>query len=81
MANAPKKKFPPLPKAPRSTDEINAEYGQLIAKAGQSQYQIKVYQQDLDRLNNRLFELNYEAAARNELDAKQAKVTEVKSNE
>lgn len=58
-----------MPKvAPRSMDEITGEYNQLIAKAGQIQYQIHVHESDLKQTNERLRQLNYEAAERNKLN-------------
>jgi hypothetical protein len=45
--------------------EVEQDYGNLIAKAGQLQYQIKIAKDDLDVLNEQLKELNFEAAAIN----------------
>ncbi len=53
---------------PRSLEEINKEFSQLVYQAGQAQYQIHVIEGDLSRINFRLKEVNREAAARNELD-------------
>lgn len=74
MANARTKKFK-LPKQPqpRSMDEINQDFGRLVAQAGQAQYQVSVISDDLKRMNDQIRSLNYEAAARKELDEKNAK--------
>lgn len=66
--------------SPRSMDEINDEYGRLVAQCGQAQYQVFVYSEDIKRMNEALRGLNYEAAARKNLDAARAK-TEEPSNE
>lgn len=68
------------PKAPRSMDAINQDYGRLVSQAGQSQYQITILSEDLKRLNEDLRTLNYEAAARNELD-RQAKEADAPKTE
>lgn len=54
---------------PRAIDEIKKSYDQVAKDAGQLQYQIKVYTAQLEQLNNNMFSLNNEAAARNTLDA------------
>lgn len=68
-----KKKQVKLPKvevpSPRKLEEIQAEYNQLSARAGQNQYQSYVLAEDLKSLNRRLVEVNQEAAERNKLDA------------
>lgn len=53
---------------PREMPEIQTEYSQLCAAAGQTQYKITVDTQELTKLNDRLFKINNEAAARMELD-------------
>jgi hypothetical protein len=57
---------------PRSSEIIQNEYSQLSFRAGQTQYQIGVYQDELKRMNELMRQLNYEAAARNQLDAQAA---------
>lgn len=58
----------------RTKDEVQSEYGQICAKAGHAQYQIDVLKRDLTMLNERLRDLNLEAAAiaRAEEEAKNA---------
>lgn len=46
----------------RSLEEIQQEYQGVCCKAGHSQYQVHVYQLELERLNAKLRELNMEAA-------------------
>ena len=53
---------------PRPLPEVQAEYNQLCASAGQVQYQLSVLQAELTRLNERLGAVNREASARIELD-------------
>lgn len=60
------------PKPPRDMTSIQEEYGRLVSQAGQAQYQIFVYEQDLERINEGLRNLNYEAAQRQQQDAKAA---------
>ena len=54
---------------PRAMEEIQAEYNRLSGQAGQNQYQAYVLSKDLERINQRLVEINQEAAYRNKLDA------------
>ena len=54
---------------PRSLEEIKSSYDKVTKDAGQLQYQIKVYTAQLEQLNNEMFRLHNEAAARNTLDA------------
>lgn len=68
----PKAKQP----VPRAKDAIEQDYGRLISQAGQAQYQVSVYTEELNRMNEALRNLNYEAAARNQLDAQSAKSAE-----
>lgn len=49
----------------RSIEEIHREYSQMCSQAGHVQYQISVLHEDLDRLNEKLKELNLEAVAAN----------------
>lgn len=60
------KKIDLAPKAPepRQMVDIEQDYGKLVAQAGQAQYQVYVYTEDLKRINDALRSLNYEAAAR-----------------
>lgn len=53
---------------PREMSEIQKEFQQLCASAGQTQYQISVFTAELAKLNERLGSVNREAAARNQLD-------------
>lgn len=47
----------------RSMEDIQKEYSQLCAEAGQLQYKMSVHKQDLKELNIQLQKLNTEAAA------------------
>lgn len=49
-------------KKARSVEDIRQEYSNLCTKAGHIQYQLKVWKDDLDLLNDQLKELNLEAA-------------------
>lgn len=60
----------PHKKTPRQLLDIQKEYQELCLKAGQIQYQIKVNSDELEKINDRLYEINYEAAERKDLDAK-----------
>lgn len=62
-----KEQFPTTP-VPRKAEEIKAAYYDLRAKAGEYQYQISVFQDEIARLNAGMRELNYEMDARNKLD-------------
>lgn len=57
-------------KAPRPLREIEQEYGQLVQRAGQIQYQIDTQQRDLKALNDTLRDLNQEAYAVKQAEAK-----------
>lgn len=59
------------PPPPRVLNQIEEDYGRLVAQAGQAQYNIHIYTEDLKRINEGLKNLNYEAAARKNLDSKQ----------
>lgn len=63
--------------SPRALADIQQEYQQLCLKSGQFQYQKYVLERDLEVANKRLFEINSEAAERNQLDA-EAQKAEVK---
>lgn len=54
---------------PRTLAEITTEYNQLVSRAGGLQYQTFVYADELRQVNDRLVEINHEAAARQQLDA------------
>lgn len=56
---------------PRSLEEINVAYSELIGKVGQAQYQAYAYTREVDKLNQQLLNVNLEAKARQELDAKE----------
>lgn len=69
-------------KEPRKMPEIQAEYGNLVQKAGQIQYQVHVLNKDLEMLNSALRDLNMEAAASQEAEkASKPSESEKKSNE
>ncbi len=70
--SARKVNLPKTTNVPRDLPAIEADYIQLRSEAGQVQYQLHVFNKDLVRLNERLENLNYEAAARKELDSKAA---------
>ena len=53
---------------PRDLSTIQADYAKMSSQAGTLQYQILVYQKQLEQLNNDLMRLNSEAAKRAELD-------------
>ncbi len=59
----------PKPQPPRELSDIQKEYQQLSTQAGQNQYQAYVLSKDLERINQRLVEINQEAASRNTLNA------------
>lgn len=62
----------PIPKEtpqPRELKELKAEHETISAQAGAAQYQVHIFGKELARLNQQLESLNYEAAARNKLDA------------
>jgi hypothetical protein len=79
-SKSPKKvNLPPPP--PRAMPEIQAENEKLCSDAGKLQYHIKVYENQLASINNRLYEINNEASQRNAIDAAQAKASEVPSEQ
>lgn len=71
-SSRPSKKVNLPPPTPRDKAAIESDYGRVVAQVGQLQYQLHVYGKELTRLNGELENLNYEAAARNQLDAKAA---------
>lgn len=74
-SKGPKKVNLPPP-TPRELPEIESDYGRLVSQAGQAQYQVFVYTEDLKRINENLRNLNYEAAARNKLNEQKPKEQE-----
>ena len=54
---------------PRELPEIQKEYQEQCISAGQLQYQMKVYSDALEKVNERLLVINNEAAARQKLNA------------
>jgi DNA anti-recombination protein RmuC len=55
-------------KAPRPLDQIQQEYIQLCTKAGDLQYKISRFDNDLESINEQLQMLNFEAAAAREAE-------------
>lgn len=72
MSGKSSRKAKPKAPPPRAKDAIEQDYGRAISQAGQAQYQVSVYQEELKRMNEHLRNLNYEAAARNQLDRQEA---------
>lgn len=67
--NRPRQISLPAPQTtPRNLEAIQADYQQTALQAGQSQYQVFVHSEDLKSLNQKLLNLNREAAERNRLD-------------
>jgi hypothetical protein len=64
----PKKKL----SIPRPLDVVAKECAERWHQAGQVQYQIVIYQKELDKLNAYIERLNNEANARKQLDAEEA---------
>lgn len=54
---------------PREMPEITREYQEQCFTAGQLQYEIQVKSDALNKVNERLLQINNEAAARNQLNA------------
>jgi len=73
----------PTFKAPRKIQEIQAEYAQVLQRAGQCQYQISVFKKDLEMFNTSLRDLNAEAFAAKEAEEreKQQKAEEEKQSQ
>lgn len=67
-------------KKDRTIPEIQAEYSQLCARAGQLQYQIYCLQKDLDLANGTLKDLNFEAAAIQAKQTEAPKAEETKND-
>ena len=77
-----KNKIPKV-NVPRSLDEITSEYQQTAFSAGVAQYIVFAHQQELERLNKKLLELNQEGDARKQLNQQAAseKKEEVKNEQ
>lgn len=63
-----KKAKTPNPQAPRSLDDINKEYRELLVQVASAQYLAFVKNLEVENFNKRLLEVNQEAARRQELD-------------
>lgn len=50
------------PKKERALKDVEAEYHNLVYKAGTLQYQVNVLSADLNLVNDQIKELNFEAA-------------------
>jgi hypothetical protein len=61
---------------PRTIPEIQQEYQSHCLRAGDIQYRITQYQSDLDLVNNRLRDLNIEAAQIKAKETEDAKESE-----
>lgn len=62
-----KTELPTAPE-PRSLEAIKEEYQQVSAAAISSQYQIYVHERALREFNDKMYNLNQEASARQKLD-------------
>ncbi len=62
----------PTFKVPRALPEIQAEYNNACIKAGDLQYKILCFKEELDKVNEMLKEINQEAQARMTSDAQEA---------
>lgn len=60
------------PPEPRKLEDITKELNNECWALGQLEYQIYVLQQEAERKNKKIQELNYEGASRKELDSKAA---------
>jgi len=76
MKNFLKRKKSPKPPEPRTIEDIQKVYTEILSKAAQIQYQVYVYKQELEKCNRDLVFINQEAAARQALDKASAKATE-----
>lgn len=68
MKNFLKRKKQAQAPEPRSMDEINKEYNDLILRAAKAQYLVYVHTIDLDQVNKRQLQVNQEAQVRMDLD-------------
>ncbi len=66
-------------KGPRSLEDINKEYAEIMQKVAQSQYLSYVYEKETEGLNKRALELNREAAERNKLETEKKQKEQLKS--
>lgn len=66
------------PKSPRSLDDINKEYRELLVQVATAQYLAFVKNAEVEQLNKRLIEVNQEAVRRQELDKELANQGEKK---
>jgi hypothetical protein len=70
---------------PRSKDDIMKAYYELRGRAGEAQYQVYVFEQELKNLNAQLVNLNIEMTERQKLDkekdAAEKPVKEAKTQE
>ncbi len=62
----------PAKPEPRKLEDITKELNNECWALGQLEYQIYVLQQEAERKNKKIQELNYEGASRKELDSKAA---------
>lgn len=69
-------KKPKTLSVPREMAEIQKAYQDACLKAGQIQYQIKVYAEELNKTNDALVSLNNEGAARQQLDQQKTRETQ-----
>ncbi len=60
------------PVEPRSVEELQKRYQELLAQAATAQYLVYVHGLDLKRLNEEMVQVNNEASARKNLDAENA---------
>ena len=49
-------------KAPRTAERIQQDFENLSARAGHCQYQIYIFEKDLELLNEQIRDLNFEMA-------------------
>lgn len=66
------KEVPTAVPVPRLMEELTKANAELNARAAQVQYLAYVYAKELTAINKQLEEINYEAAARKNLDAANA---------
>lgn len=76
--NKAKRKVSLKPAPPRSLEEITKEYQEVLGKAAQAQYFVYVHSKELEQFNQRLVQVNMEAAERQKLD-KEASAAETTS--
>lgn len=71
--NRPRQIGLPAPRIPRTIAQIQDEFNKIALEAGQAQYHVYVYTNDVKEKNEKMRDLNMEAAERNRLDAEAAK--------